>query len=124
MKDLFSFMACSGKGHTHRGQLLSAPVGPGSGNAQVIGFDRFTRTGRVTATFSRITVHQDRSGRGSNPQIRPAIDVMNSLGGEVTRFVGPLDVTVKLVITRELNRYLTDEDATNASFGLKVRHSF
>ncbi len=112
------------QGHTSRGQLLSAPVGPGSGNAQTIAFDRFTRGGRFTANFSRVTAHEDRSYLTPNPVIDPAVDVMNSLGAEVTRFLGPFDVTAGMVLTRELNRYMTNEDATNANFSLTLRHSF
>jgi hypothetical protein len=112
------------QGHTSRGQLLSAPVGPGSGNAQTAGFDRFTRSGRLSVTFSRIVAHEDRSYLPPNPVIDPAVDVMNSLGAEVTRFVGPLDVTAGLILTRELNRYLGSEDASNANFSLSLRYGF
>ena len=111
------------QGHTQRGQLLSAAVGPGSGNAQSVAFDRFTRGGRVTASFSRFTAHENRIAEPGQI-IDPATDVMNSLGAEVTRFVGRLDVTAKMVLTRQLNRHLEDRDATNASFGLSVRHGF
>ena len=111
------------QGHTHRGQLLSAAVGPGSGNAQSVAFDRFTGSGRITASFSRVTAHEDRSGFGPDALINPATDVLHSLGGEMTRFVGPLDVTLKLILTRDLNRYLErNKDVTNANFALTVRH--
>ena len=111
------------QGHTNRGQLLSAAVGPGSGNAQSIAFDRFTGWGRVTASYSRVTAHEDRSGFGPDAGIDPAADVMHSLGGELTRFVGPLDVTLKVVLTRDWNRYLEkNKDVTNANLALTVRH--
>ena len=49
---------------------------------------------------------------------------MHSLGGEVTRFVGPLDITARVVLARDWNRYLErNKDATNVNFALTVRHS-
>ncbi len=113
------------QGHTHRGQHLSAAVGPGSGNAQSFAFDRFTRAGRFTASFARVTAHEDRSGTGPDSGIDPAVDVMHSLGADMTRFLGPLDISARMTLTRELNRYLKkDNDVTNANFALTVRHSF
>ena len=111
------------QGHTNRGQLLSAAVGPGSGNAQSLAFDRFTRSGRFTASYTRVTAHEDRSGFGPDAGIDPATDVMHSLGGEITRFAGPFDITARLVVTRNWNRYLErNSDATNANLALTVRH--
>lgn len=41
------------QGHTHRGQLLGAWIGPGS-TAQVLGLDRFTSHGRVGGYVERV----------------------------------------------------------------------
>jgi hypothetical protein len=109
-----------GQGHTYRGQLLSANVGPGSGNAQLVGFDRFTPGGRMSFYFSRVTQNEDRFGLTAPASGEHPVDVMNSLGGELTRFLGHIDMTLRLVVTRELARYL-ENDASNASLGVILR---
>ncbi|MDO8501422.1 MAG: capsule assembly Wzi family protein [Gemmatimonadaceae bacterium] len=98
------------QGHTQRGQLLSADVGPGSGNAQILAFDRFTTRGRVTGYARRVVAHES-----AEP------DVLNTLGGEMTRFVGPVDVTVQGSLTFDLNRNL-QSDKTNVGLGVSVRY--
>jgi len=45
---------------------------------------------------------------------------MNSLGADITRFLGHFDMTLTLVLTRELGRYLED-DASNANLGVILR---
>ncbi len=108
------------QGHTYRGQLLSANVGPGSGNAQSVGFDRFTTNGRMSFYFSRVTQYEDRIGLTAPASGTRDVDVMNSLGAEVSRFLGHVDMTLRLVLTRELGRYLED-DASNANLGVTLR---
>ena len=77
----------------------------------------------MTASYSRVTAHEDRSGFGPDAGIDPATDVMHSLGGELTRFVGPLDVSLKVVLTRDWNRYLEkNRDVSNANLASTVRH--
>jgi hypothetical protein len=46
------------QGHTHRGQLLGAPIGPGS-EAQFIGFDLFWSRGRSTVSIERVRYDDD-----------------------------------------------------------------
>lgn len=109
------------QGHTFRGQILGAPVGVGSGSAQMIAFERFTPGGKLKTFFSRVTQREDAVQTVSyNTR---GVDVMNSLGMEVSRFVGPFDVSGKVVFTDNLNRYFTS-DASNLNFGLTVRQSF
>jgi hypothetical protein len=51
-----------------------------------------------------------------------AVDVMNSIGAEMTRFIGPVDVTARATITGEINRNLRG-DRTNGNFFLSVRQN-
>ena len=51
------------------------------------------------------------------------VDVMNSIGTEVSRFIGPFDVLGKVVLTDNLNRYFLN-DVANVNFGLTIRQSF
>ena len=109
------------QGHTQRGQLLAADVGPGSGNAQILAFDRFTTTGRVTGYARRAVAHESGQRYTGGDPVSPAIDVLNTLGGEMTRFVGPVDVTVQGSLTFDLNRSF-QSDKTNAGLGVSVRY--
>ncbi|MDQ3080791.1 MAG: hypothetical protein M3R07_01090 [Gemmatimonadota bacterium] len=110
------------QGHTERGQLLAGDVGVGSGNAQMFAYDRFTRQGRLTAFVRRAVQHETQGRYVSGPPLRKATDVMNTLGIEVTRFVGNLDITVQPGLTFELNRNL-ESDQTNAGLAVSVRYS-
>jgi hypothetical protein len=110
------------QGHTNRGQLLGANVGVGSGSAQLIAFDRFTRSGKLTAFFVRNVAHEARTLYRSGRPTENAVDVMNSIGAEMTRFIGPVDVTARATITGEINRNLRG-DRTNGNFVLSVRQN-
>jgi hypothetical protein len=114
------------QGHTYRGQILGAPVGVGSGSAQTFGFERFTPGGKLHVYVSRVT-QRERSTLEldyvSGPPFTKGVDVMNSIGAEVSRFIGPFDVQGKVVLTDNLNRYFLN-DVANANFGLTVRQSF
>jgi hypothetical protein len=112
------------QGHTHRGQLLGADVGPGSGNAQVIAYERFSPRGR-SMFFLRRAVARESSIHYS-PDIEPidrALDVLFTVGAELTWFIGDLDLTARAAATREYNRYLVD-DRSNATLGLTLRYLF
>ena len=113
------------QGHTERGQLLAADVGPGSGSAQELAFDRYSPSGRMTAFIRRQVQHEVRFPiiyrRG--PALEKAVDVMNSIGGEVGRFFGPWDVLARITLTTDINRYFR-ADQSNANLALQVRQNF
>ncbi|MEO5579307.1 MAG: capsule assembly Wzi family protein, partial [Gemmatimonadaceae bacterium] len=112
------------QGHTNRGQMLGAGVGPGSGSAQVFAFDRYTTGGRLTALVSRVTNRELQStGYVSGPPADNPVDVQNSFGVELARFVGPFDVTGKGVLTSNLNRNFRG-DRVNGTLALIVRQDF
>jgi hypothetical protein len=113
------------QGHTERGQMLGADVGPASGSAQEFAFDRYTNRGKITAFVRRQVQHEVRFPivyrRG--PALERAVDVMNSVGGEVGRFWGPFDILARFTLTQDMNRYFR-ADQSNANFALQVRQNF
>lgn len=111
------------QGHTYRGQLLGADVGPGSGSAQTLAYDRYTPQGRMTAFVSRVVAHEVRTTYESGPAAMNGVDVMNSIGVEAMRFIGPFDVTARLTLTDDLDRnFITDR--ANANLQLGIRQAF
>ena len=107
--------------------MLGANVGAGSGSAQMIAFERFTPTGKMKGFFSRVTQGEYFAAASSLRRRRSAlenpIDVQYSLGGELSRFIGPFDVTGRAVMTSEANRhFLTDK--SNLNLGLIIRQGF
>ena len=114
------------QGHTYRGQILGAPVGVGSGSAQMVAFERYTPGGKLKAFVSRVTQREksllDLNYVSGAPFTR-GVDVENSIGTEISRFVGPFDVSGKIVLTDNLNRYFLS-DVSNVNFGLTIRQSF
>lgn len=113
------------QGHTERGQMLGADVGAASGSAAELAYDRYSPSGRLTGFIRRQAMHEARwptvYHRGA-PLFR-AVDVMNSIGGEVNRFFGPLEVLARLTLTTNLNRYFLS-DQSNANFALQVKRGF
>jgi hypothetical protein len=114
------------QGHTYRGQLLGANVGVGSGLAMMFAFERYTPAGKMKFFVSRATQHE-LSARGPQYETGPAltnpVDVEQSVGTEWSRFVGTFDVTGRLVLTSNLNRYFL-KDGSNANFALIIRQGF
>ena len=114
------------QGHTYRGQMLGSNVGAGSGNAYVVAFERYTPVGRMKFFTSRATQHE-LSARSpeyqSGPALEKPVDVQHSFGAEATRFFGTIDVTGKVILTSELNRYFLS-DKSNLNFALTLRQGF
>jgi hypothetical protein len=115
------------QGHTYRGQMLGANVGVGSGLAYLFAFERFTDTGKLKIFTSRVTQHEISTRNNpqytSGPAIEKAVDVQQSIGAELSRFVGPFDVAGRVVLTSNMNRYFLS-DKSNANFALTVRQGF
>ena len=114
------------QGHTYRGQMLGSNVGAGSGSAQLIAFERFTQSGRMKTFLSRVTqgeISLRLPAYIDGPPLENPIDVQYSLGGELSRFIGPFDVTGRAVVTSEANRYFLS-DKSNFNIGLMIRQGF
>jgi hypothetical protein len=111
------------QGHTNRGQLLGSDVGPGSGGAQTLAFDRYTTSGRLTAFVSRVVTHEVRTVYRSGAAAGNVVDEMNSIGVEALRFVGAFDVMARAVLAVDLDRNFV-ADRANGNFVLGVRQTF
>lgn len=113
------------QGHTSKGQLLGANVSLGSGLAYLFAFERFTTTGKIKVFTSRVTQHElsTRTQYSSGEPLSKPVDVEQSLGAELSRFVGPFDIAGRVVLTSDLNRYFLS-DKSNANFALTVRQGF
>ena len=76
--------------------------------------------------LSRATQHELSSladQYASGPALEKPVDVEQSVGTEISRFVGPFDVTGRVVLTSNLNRYFL-KDVSNANFALIIRQGF
>lgn len=111
------------QGHTNRGQLLGADVGPGSGAAQTAAFDRYTTRGRMTGFLSRVVTHEALTVYQSGAAQSNAVDAITSIGVEGVRFIGPFDVTARIALAFDLDRNFL-ADRTNGNFVLGVRQNF
>ncbi len=107
------------QGHTHKGQLLAADVGPGAGNAQIFSVEQFRPSGHWSTYYRRAVAHETAQRYSSgNPDPR-AIDVLNTIGGGLSRFYRDFDLNLGGSVTFDLNRNLTD-DRTNFSLSTSV----
>ena len=114
------------QGHTYRGQMLGANVGIGGGLAYLFAFERYTPMGKLKVFTSRVT-QRELSARGvqysTGPAFEKPVEVERSLGAEVSRFVGSFDITGRIVLSSDMNRYFLS-DKSNANFALTVRQGF
>jgi hypothetical protein len=114
------------QGHTHRGQMLGANVGAGSGSAQLFAVERFTSAGKMKGFFTRVTqgeISLRLPPYEDGPRIENPVDVQYSLGVELTRFIGPFDVSGRAVVTSQKNRHFL-EDKGNLNLALTIRQGF
>ena len=51
------------------------------------------------------------------------VEVQQSIGAELSRFVGTFDVSGRIILTSNMNRYFL-ADKSNANFALTVRQGF
>jgi hypothetical protein len=94
--------------------------------AYLFAFERYTAGGKLKVFTSRVTQHELSSRDKqytSGPALEKPVDVQNSLGAELSRFVGTFDISGRIVLTSELNRYFLS-DKSNANFALTVRQGF
>jgi len=109
------------QGYTHRGQLLGAPIGPGS-QSQWLALDRYDARGRLGLAFQRVrfdddAYYQSFSGpnafRGQQTELTAALSAL--------RFFGSADVSASLAVSRELNRHFEVlDDFTNLMLDVRV----
>ena len=109
------------QGHTYLGQMLGADVGVGTGAGNVVAVDRFTPTGRWTASWSRVVRRENGTYLLLGVRSPRSIDVSHALGVDVTRFMKGFDVNAGLTLVHELNRDF-ERDATNVNALVGVRY--
>jgi hypothetical protein len=109
------------QGYTHRGQLIGAPIGPGS-QSQWLALDRYSPRGRLGLAFQRVRFDDDayyRSFAGPNLFRGQQTELTGTLSG--SRSLGPLGLSAALALSRELNRhYEVLDDVTNVMLDLRV----
>jgi hypothetical protein len=93
------------QGHTHRGELLGAPVGAGAAAGSSLSWEAYTPAGKWEARASRTVTrdfgafHETGQVQRSSPGVAYEIDV------STIRFTRLGDVTLGAAVVRELNRY-------------------
>ena len=110
------------QGYTNRGQPIGAGIGPGS-QSELLALDRYDRDGRLGAFLQRVRFDDDAYyGIFSPLQDYRSHQTEISGGLRGARFVGPLDISASLVLSRELNRYYqVRNDVTNLMLDLGIR---
>lgn len=98
------------QGHTHRGQLLGASIGPGA-DAQSLGADLFDRRGRIGIFVERVRYDDDAFHAVHAPFYGPAgQDFELSAGVRQLLFLPHLDLGWTLGYSRRRNRNFLDLD--------------
>lgn len=113
-----SFYAHDGvrPGHTHRGRLLGAYVGPGS-DAQFLAFERWTPGARWSTFLERVRWNDDSYYRHFGEQYGfHAHDIEWTIGGSLGRPVGPVLAGVQAGLSRRKNRHFLGLDGVNWDF--------
>ena len=111
------------QGHTQRGQVLGADVGVGSGAGATIALDRYSNRGRISGFYERRMGHDTGDYYLSGVDESSKTDVLHSIGIDVLRFVGRVDLIAKAVLTANLNRNLSS-DTYNLSVATGARLTF
>jgi hypothetical protein len=108
------------QGHTNKGQMLGADVGVGTGAGSVMAVDRFTPTGRWTASWSRVVRRENGDYLVLGVRSPRSMDVSHALGFETTRFMNGFDVDAGVTLVHEFNRdFKRDANNLNALVGVR-----
>lgn len=103
------------QGHTHKGQMLGADAGVGTGAGSVVAIDHFNQDGRWTASWTRIVRREDGNYTSIGVRSPRSIDVSHGLGFEASRIVSGMEVSTGLTYVYEFNRdFVTDKSNINA----------
>ncbi len=111
------------QGHTHRGQLLAADVGPGSGDAQSVMVERFAPSGHWSVFARRAVAHESNARYAGGLRVEESTDVLNTIGAEVTMFRSRLDFMAGGAVTFNANRNLSS-DRTNLTLSAAIRRKW
>jgi hypothetical protein len=110
------------QGHTNLGQVLGSIAAFGGG-ASTLAFDRYSRAGRWTTSWSRLMRAQDVAFPSgvTNPQ-RADVQHVLSFNGLRYRAGGRAAVSWEATYVYELNRNLQDHDARNLRLATGLRY--
>jgi len=101
------------QGHTHRGQLLGAAIGPGS-DAQILGVDLFSDWGKIGLFAERIRRDEDAYFTvWTRYYGRDAHDIALATGVQSLVFLGPLEIGSKIRYESRKNRNFLRLDGYN-----------
>lgn len=110
------------QGHTNRGQVMGAGIGPGSSQA-LMRLDRFAGWGSAGLSVMRTVYDNDRFYRQPSPQDRTAHEVEPTFAGDVLVMRGPWDFAASLAGSRLLNtHYIPRNDRWNVNLALSARY--
>ncbi len=110
------------QGHTHRGQLLGAPIGVGAASSANLAYERFVPSGSMSLVWTR-TVNQEAGGFFTTGVVNPStMDVTHSLSLERILFRGPIDLKLSGTASRQFNRNFAS-DAVNFNIEVGGRYN-
>lgn len=110
------------QGHTQKGQMLGAWVGPG-GNSQYLGFKMYDGWGSADVFLQR-QVHDNDAfwvWAKANDQTFDAHHVSFDLGANALLFKGDFELGAGAVITRQINRWFFGPHLWNLNVSLSAR---
>lgn len=107
------------QGHTQRGLLLGAPLGPGSASGLEVAWDGYDPSGRRTLAISRVIQRDLRLPMPDGTRNPGAYDVTWTLSADRLWMAGSTDVRLSLYAARNFNRYFAG-DAGNLGARLAV----
>ena len=110
------------QGYTQRGQIIGAAIGPG-GNAQSLGAEVYTRSGRFGSWLER-QVHDNDAyyeWAAANGQTSCCHDVSFHWGTQALWFRGPFDIGAGMIVTREMNRWFYGLDLWNLNLSVSAK---
>lgn len=110
------------QGHTHKGQILGAWIGPG-GNSQFLGFEMFERWGSAEIFIQR-QVHDNDAfwvWAEANDQTFDAHHVSFDVGANALLFKGDFELGGGAVLTRQINRWFFGPHLWNVNLSLSAR---
>jgi hypothetical protein len=111
------------QGHTHRGQMLGAPVGLDAAAGSVASWRVYTPRGAYSAHWTRILRRERGDFHQTGLTYSRSINVAHELGGSALWFTRIGDVTVGLAGVHEFNRHYA-RDAWNFQLHAGLRKVF
>jgi hypothetical protein len=110
------------QGHTDRGQVLGSDTGVGSGGGSLIAWDRYSKRGATSISWTRTIREQNGTFYYSGITDPRANDVQNALTFVRMRYLGTAEFTTGVTMVREFNRdFRADAWNMNLLFGFRLR---